>query len=505
MEKPNHRDFTYVDTMSAYRSSPVLGETDDLRSDLQMIFYALWSRKLTIVMVTFLCLLAAIIYVRAATPLYTSVTEIFIDPRKKELTGGEVIPSGLGSSALGADTALMESQVAIMVSESVTGGLIRELLLDKDPEFIGNATPSLTDVGVTIIRSIIYGDASAYERSDYEKAKRKLGKRVRIKRVGNTYVVQIQSRAAEPQKAADIANGLAQMYISESRRHSQDSTLTAAYDIDSRLGGLAKAAQFAAQAVEDYRRDNGLIGAQNMLVVEQQLSNINNQLSQAQSEVKNAKSQLDEARVASANPTVANLGVLQSTLSNGLLSSLADLSAQEATLKTSLLSNHPRMLSLREQLRSIEGALQSELRRVLSRYETAYNVAKQNEVALNAQLLALQSEAATSNSDSVRLRELEREATLSRGVYENFLTRSKQVNVEVGLQSDNTRIVSVAYPASRPTHPKAKIVLPAAMAGGLILGLVIAWFFHVFNGTEIPHRRRVKSPLHQNVALGDVQ
>ena len=88
--------------------------------------------------------------------------------------------------------------------------------------------------------------------------------------------------------------------------------------------------------------------------------------------------------------------------------------------------------------------------------------------------------------DPNHLRELEREAASAREVYETFLVRAKEVNQQVGLNSDNTRVISEAYPQSTPSHPNAKLLLPAAMIGGMMLGVMMAWLFHILFGTVLP-------------------
>lgn len=485
MERPGHGYLGTLVRVDPF-GQPVEAGGTGLGDELRGLFYAIWRRKPLIVLVMLISFFLAVAHTRTATPLYTSTTELLIDPREKELTGGEVVPTGLGSSALGADTALVESQVAIIRSESVIGRLIARLDLETDPEFAGGS--GFTSTLLAIFRALLYGDADAYERSPYDQAKRTLDKRVEVNRVGNTYVVRIQTRSPDPEKAALISNTLAEIYVEQSRLHARTSTLAAATEIDSRLDDLRTAATYAAQAVEEYREAQGLIGAQDLLVVEQQLRDVNGQLSAAQSEAERAAAELDQARQALSDPLAAGLGAPQSSLADNLRSRLAEISAQETAASRLLLPNHPTLVTLSEERRSIENELRNELTRILRRYETAHNVAVRNAEALAQQLAALRTDAARSNSDSVRLRELEREAELTREIYETFLARSIQVNEQVGMQAENTRIISEAYPSSRPSHPKGKVALAAALIGGLMVGLALAWLLHLIHGTPLPPR-----------------
>ncbi|MEP5624788.1 MAG: GumC family protein, partial [Hyphomicrobiales bacterium] len=425
------------------------------------------------------------------------------DPLQKELTGSEVLPSGLGSSALGADTGLVESQVAIMKSASVLNRVISKLGLDQDAEFIGNDDNSIIDITGNIVRLVLYGDVETYQRSPYDKAKRKLEKRVAIERLGSTYVVRIQARSADPEKAAKIANLLAESYAAEGRDYYSSSTQHAADDIGGRLQELRETMQTSTRAVEAFREANGLVGAQNVLVAEQQLFEVNRKLSDAQATSRVEKSKLDEARRAIANPLSGDLKGLDSPLAVSLLGRLAAARSEEATLKTTLLPQHPRLSAVGQQINSIETAINTELERVVNRHETAYKVAQQNELALTNQVAELQQATANSNSDSVRLRELQMEADLNRQLYEKFRARTNQIKEEVALEPSTIRIVSAAYPASRPSHPKGLLLLLASLIAGFMTGCFFAWCLHIFKGTERKQNHKTSLPI-QRIARTDI-
>ena len=60
----------------------------------------LLRRRLPLIGLTIASVMAiAVAYLFLATPYYTASTEILIDPRKKNTVEGEVVPSGLSTSA----------------------------------------------------------------------------------------------------------------------------------------------------------------------------------------------------------------------------------------------------------------------------------------------------------------------------------------------------------------------------------------------------------------------
>ena len=60
-------------------------------------------------------------YIWTTTPLYDASVEILIDPRQRQTVESEITPTGLGSSAAGADTLLLESQVEVLTKGGPLG------------------------------------------------------------------------------------------------------------------------------------------------------------------------------------------------------------------------------------------------------------------------------------------------------------------------------------------------------------------------------------------------
>ncbi len=472
----------YAADQRPYLSDPQTSLGDELR----LAFAALWYRKWLIVLIVVIFAVAALAYTRSATPQYTAFAELLIDPREQSLTEDDVVPGGLGTSALGADTALVESQVSLLQSESLIGELIDRLDLENDPEFASSSGGGIGGLIRGAFRSILYGDAAAFERSTFDQARRNLGRELSVSRVGNTYVIRIESRSEDPNKAALIANTLAELYLGSTEDFAESLTLSAADQFDERLEDLRVSWTMAAHAVEEYRSERGLIDAEDLLVIEQQLRDANTQFSAAQLDVAQTRAALEQARLSLSAPLEAQTGGGQgASVASNLRSRLADAAAQERAALTVYLPQHPTVVLLREQRLGLERALRAELAREVARLETAFNIASENVTDLAARIDLLQSQNASAGSEAIRLRELEGEAEISRELYERFLERSMEVNEQVGLQNDLTRVISEAYPASRPSHPKGVLVMLAGLMAGGMVGVAVAWLLHILNGTPV--------------------
>jgi polysaccharide biosynthesis transport protein len=472
------------------RLAPVLERHDD-ESELRRTLDVFLRRKRLIMTTASAVLLMMIAFIWITKPLYSSVAEILIDPRNKRTLDSEIAPTGLGSSALGGDTLLLDSQIEVIRSQSVIKRIVEVERLMSDPEFGGSDLWAPLALAQEFFGSMAYGPRGfgIAPLSPYDKAVKKLNKRLKVERKRNTYVVEISTLSENPEKAARIANRIVEFYVSENSSAAASSTLETAATLQSRLDQLRATAETAAQKVETYRRENGLIGTQDLLVVEQQLRDVNDELSKARVEKEGALARLRQVQLAMAAGTPlqpAAIDLVESPVLAQLQVRMAEVEARQAELRATVLSRHPSYTEITENKAALKTSIAAEYKRIVDRLGAVHKAAIEKERALELQVGALETRTAQSNAASVRLRELERDAQASRSVYETYLKRSKEAWEQVDLPHSTARIISKAYPSSRPAYPQVPLLLLAAAALGLILGLALAWLMHLLQGTARP-------------------
>src|SRR3974390_1124781 len=161
--------------------------------DARNIIAALWRDKSIILLATAASLLAAFLVVLLVPHRYTAVTQILIDPIDFRAVGNDVTPVNLGNDA---NVLQIESQVRVLVSDGVLRRVVEMEKLDSDPDFIAPAS-------------------SGEGTDNFSRAVAPLGRSTGVKRAERTYVVDIGATAADPRKAARIANGIAKAYLAE--------------------------------------------------------------------------------------------------------------------------------------------------------------------------------------------------------------------------------------------------------------------------------------------------
>ena len=454
-----------------------------LAEDLRLLARAFSSRWWLIAGIVSLFILAGFAFVWLTPKTYTSTVSIFIDPRERSLVDLGVAPTGMGSSSQGADGALVDSQMTILTSRSVLGELVSRERLDTDPDFIGGASGPVADLREILSASVHGAGRGGVDGAPpFDRALAAVQKAVDVKRVDNTYVLDVSVTTNSPTRSAALANALSDIYLSNGQSVVDNSARESAASLEARLVELGRTAEESQQAVEDYRRENGLLDTAGVPLAERQVGELSSQLVSASVATEAAKATLEALRE-------NGIGTSASDMANQLRMEIGQARAEESMLSDTFGPRHPRLVRAREQRRVLEKTLEAELARELAKVEADYRAAVAQQAALRDMLTRAQESLARSNAASVKLRELEQTAKQNRELFDSFATKAKQAREQIALPTTTARVISSAQPALRPTAPRAKLILASSAFLGCVVGFGTAWFLYLLIGP--PKRRRL--------------
>jgi len=431
-------------------------------------------------------------YAFMAPPTYTAESTIVLDPRRVQLFPKAPFSEGQ------IDPPAFESEIELVKSEPVALSVINNLGLAKDPEFSGPQG--------------IFGDALEFAFpgskpnqpvSESEATRIALGvlsKNLAVKRVGFSYHLSIQYRSGNPNRAAQIANAIAEAYIAEQLEGKYDSTRRATQWLQGRIEELNQKQSLAERAVVDFKKQNNMITADGKLVNEQQITELNSQLVLARRSTSEAKARLDrinavihddslglpvrtklDAERQATDPTVAE------TLVNPVIIQLRtkylDFVNREAMFARKYGANHLAVVNLRDQIRDLRGAILDELKRLRESYLSNYEIAKQAEQELENRIAEAVSRSQPINQAQIPLRELESTAQNYRTTYDNFRQRYTESLQQQSFPISDARILTLASPPSSKSSPKRALVLVLAAGGGLVFGVAVGALRELMNGS----------------------
>lgn len=173
---------------------------------------------------------------------------------------------------------------------------------------------------------------------------------------------------------------------------------------------------------------------------------------------------------------VANSGALPT-----LRQQLAGLSAQEADLLAKYGASHPSVVNIRAQLRDVERSIGAETQRLSASVRSEYELAQARVELLEKSIQAATGQNNLDDASAIRLRELERTATVDKTLFEDFLQRAKVTDEQATFQPQEVRIITPAVTPSTPSYPRnAQYLLVSALIG-LVLGVAGAVAREILN------------------------
>lgn len=413
----------------------------------------------------------AVIYLLFATTLYTATSTVLVDPRRANVV--ETNQSVL--SNFGTDDATIESQTLLIQSVAILTRVVGKLKLTDDEEF--TPKPGLLDPIKDLFRSSGPSDGASPEEAAKARSVDILQKRMKVTRQGTTFLVDIAVSSQSPQKAATIANAIADAYFDEQVRAKYDATRIAANWLGGQIEDLKAKVVASEKAVEDFRSANNLMVSQGVTLNDQQITDLNNKLIAARAQTAEARAKYEQ--VQDITKSGGDPGGINAAISSEMITKLrtqyADIAKNEADLSSKYGARHPAVANVRAQRRDTQKLINEEIRRILESTKHDYDVARSRETSLQQSLDQLQGVSTSSGQAQVRLRELQREAEANRTQYESYLARSKETTAQESLEMPDSRIITKAGIPIRPSSPKTMLILGLALLLGLGAGCVLAF------------------------------
>jgi polysaccharide biosynthesis transport protein len=429
--------------------------------DFPAILSTIWLGKTTILRTTALALVIAVLFVLVAPHRFTAVTQILIDPSDLRAVGAELTPSNQLS-----DAALLqvESQVRVLTSDSVLRRVVKAEALDRDPAFIHPQSK---------LRALLkaFGLGGGDGISDPALAAlNALRRSLVVRRAERTYVVDVTVTSTDPEKAARLANAVAQAYLAEQTAVRFDAARQVSQSLSARLDELKERLRQAEDRAEAFKARNNLVGSGGQLVNEQQLTELNNQLIVARARTAQARARYEEVQRVQQSP--GEIGAfpeaVQSPTITALRSQYAEIMRREAEQQTSLGDRHPAVIEIEAQAQRLKRMIDEEINRIALSARTEYDSARANEETLSRNLDTLKHITIGTNEALVTLRELERDVQANRAIYEAFLVRARETGEQERLDTKNIRVISKADPPLSRSFPPSNTLLAAA---ALIFGM----------------------------------
>jgi capsular exopolysaccharide synthesis family protein len=406
------------------------------------------------------------LYLSTQTPLYVASAQLLLEPLKERAS---LDPS---PGAVGLDVAQIENQIAILKSTALLSRVVRKEQLAGDPEFGAARRDGL----LRWFAASAGESAPASEAASVEQLRRALF----VARAGQSLVLVVSVSSDDPIKAARLANAVADAFVVDKLDSRYEAARRASAWFADRLAELKNQLRDSEEAVAKFRADNNLVavgGGRGLTLNEEQLGELNGRLVAARTDSAERKARLDVLQrflTAGGQPAdesdIANAGAV-----TDLRRQQGELERQEADLLARYNDHHPAIVNLRAQLADIRRKIGTEANRVVADVRQDYEMSIAREKAIEKTLGEATGQNDLDAAKAIGLRELERNATANRALFEDFLQRSKVAAEQSTFEARDARIITPALAPGAPTSPNPGRILMTALTLGLALGAAGAY------------------------------
>jgi capsular exopolysaccharide synthesis family protein len=439
-------------------------------------------------------------------PVYQATARILIEDPNSDIA----TPSEIARSVPIADPEIyLQTQLRIMRSRDLAQRVAAKLDMTRVPEFNGQGPrPTQLAVGIALVkyyvswpyRLITQAPAEPSPATHLTVAKGSysdalLG-RLDVSQVRGSQLVDMTFRAADAEFAARAVNTFAQEYVDHNLALKVDTLAKSADWLTSEVERHGKLVQQSELALSQYKesQDAGALdSSQNIVVARLTASNdalVKARMDRIQKEglwrqIQNA-TDVESITSVLANPNIQNLRAQMNQAQQ-----------ERVRLEERYGPRHPEYQKAVTTQANAERQLEAEIVKARQNAKNEYDAAVLQESELQRQVNEAKAAATALGRKGVDYAVLLREFESNRTVYNQLLTREKELRVVANSRTNNVRVVDRAEVPAMPFSPNHRRDWLYAIALGIALGLAVAFGIDYLDDTvktpdDITRRLKLK-------------
>jgi capsular exopolysaccharide synthesis family protein len=483
--------------------------------DLRGFFRTIYRRKWMLISTMAAGMGATMVWLSYATPHYDAEVLIVVEARPSSIVRvDERVNELIGASAE------INTEVAVLESRGLAARVIRDLELDRDPEFAEetarrteeaagqtsaatSSDPRAALVSTTIAEALnrfrtllasawagVNGaaarapespttqeppDAGGLELSDGRQATavvEQFLEHLTVTPEDESRLIRIGFTSTDPAKAALIANRLVDAYLQSQLETKTEGARRAAEWLEARLAELGKTVRSLEQRVQQQRAETGSNGID---IASPRLAQINLQLIEAQAAAAASRARYEQVRsvIDSGGNLDALPEVLHSPIVQPLRAKYTELVATLAERRTIYGENHPQIVSLRAEITGIERRLARDVGNILAGLRNQMESDQANEATLQRALEAASEDVIRLKESETAVAQVAQKLEANRDLYRNLLERFTETVALRDNQQPDARIISPAQIPLDPSFPNFPRVIVLSFVASTSLGLFV--------------------------------
>ncbi len=437
--------------MTEPTSPPALG------FDLEALRVAIWEHRVTAVVFFAAVVSMTLVGTLLSTPKFRAVALIHLMPRAGlEVAVEEVVRNDVGGYLEGQQRA--RTQIQIILSRSV----LEEVLQTYRDLGYGEEFPTGPDAVNALSRILA------------------------VKPRENTQLVEIGVEHRDAERAAILANLIADVYSS----FNLSSRTYAARDskgwIDTRIQGAKEDMDAASTAALTFRQEHDLVDVEEGVNgVTARLNSLQAALGEATTQRVLLQSELDNyQRLLNRGEFLVLAGMFPADPTLDTMSrERASIVVESAEVLARYGENHPEHQRAVERMERVDSLLDEAVRRNIDGVRSQVRTLSRQEEQIAGELRTVKGELLERQRYQQQYEALKFDEERSRGLYDSLKARVTEVDLQAHSELNDVRIVDHAVAPTRPSSPNLPLNLAVAMMVGIFGGCGLAVIRHRFGWT----------------------
>ena len=299
--------------------------------------------------------------------------------------------------------------------------------------------------------------------------------RINVVPVRGSQLVDLTYDGPDPVFAARAVNTFADEYVSENLSLKVQTLEKSAEWLSGEVERQGRLVQQSELQLAQYRekQDAGALDSSQNIVVAR-LNQLNDALTKARTDRIQKESQWKQIQAAGTDVESIS-SVIANTSVQNLRTQLNTLQQDRSRVSERYGEKHPEFIKVTTQLANTERQLENEIKKAVLNARNEYEGAVTQERVLQESVNESKAAATNLGRKGVDYSVLVREAESNRTVYNQLLTREKELRVVANSRTNNVRVVDRAEVPTAPTTPNHRRDWAYAVALGLALALGMAF------------------------------
>ena len=445
---------------------PLSVEGGESRIDFRAYWRTIRKRWAFVVLSVIIATVIAFVFTYRQPKIYEATCQVIIEPMSPQVLPGSKDVVELGTGTFWANREFYETQYRIIQSSTVGQRTVEKLGLQFDPDFAGIAGPNR--------------DVSALGRA--------IAAQIAVKALKDSRVALITVSDRKPQRAALVANTIADTYIESNLDYKLEGARTAMAWLAEQEADLKRELESSEMKLYQFKKDRNLLAVslddkQSMLSAN--LTNVNGKLT----DIHIHKLEMDAKRkmIESARSNMSEQETLPEIREKESIRALRDsytqFSKEYAELSSKYGPEHPRMKALEGQMDVVRKAYQKEIDAILATFEKSYQQLLDNERSLKTLMEQQKKEAIELSKVEVDYKPLQRASEQSSKMYSIIASRQKEIDITGPMKTNNVRVLERAMVPGFPVRPKPVQNLLLGVLLGLVTGVGLAFLIEALDNT----------------------